>query len=703
MTDANTNLDEHLDTYFVRRNGIDYTPVKNVGYTLETLTYMPSASIANKITNVIVGYETKMNNISFDIYDASGGIGGSTLSFLDNPSIRHVYTYEIVPERRAMQKVNVAAYNFQNKYTSLEEFNGIPADVKGVAVYFDPPWLPENVSGLKFSKDQYIKEHTVFAGHTLEEWLTLMPNASLIAFRVPPGYIFHDVVGWKIEIIDDIHPRKRNVRLIVALNQTFMSKTASIPVTNISSVPVSNKNNNDSIYNNVSKNYDNTQKYTKPGYDYKNNNESKYNKQYSGKPRYDQNVAQKIAANQNFQPISLPSPQILTSFGSLGSKKDENKTVTTAIESISDVLFSQNITQKLSWETGLVNFLKATLYPVSGDFTDLLLNNDNLNVWIQAFTEDSYDPVNNYDVLENLGDTVIKNVFTDYLLQRFSDKIKSGQINEKGISNLRLEYLSKPRQSEFSNRMKLPQYVRKNKNLSVSIHIAEDLLESFYGALFRTGNNVKAGLGYILCFNFTKVMFDDIQLNAAFLYDPSKTFVLQTFSSLGWGNSPKIDTIEENGTVTFSLYFTETALKYLRDQGFKDISVKFATATANSRKAAEPLVFSNALENLIAMGITNEWISAQKFEREFNTVIHPELANLIIPLRVKMAADDYVRVLFESSETNLPSGALLLQLKGYKRGYQRLFLLGTSLTTPVKDTKFTQQHIKLLDDYINSK
>ncbi len=789
MSDANTDLEKYINTYFIKRNGIEYTPIKDVGYTPVTLAYMPSAPIADKITKLIIKYQRELGNIPFDIYDASGGIGGSTLSFLDNPEVKHVYTYEIVPERRAMEKVNVEAYNLQNKWTSFAEYTGTPNDAVGSVTYFDPPWLPHS-TGLDFKKSDYIQENTEYAGYTLEQWLGKLPQCALVVFRLPPGYRFKPVTGWRIDISDDLHKVKKNVRLIVCVNLSYPKVTgenkiniepvvANQSIFNVikpekkkftlfnapkESAYTNNKNssyqnnNNSSYQNNNNSSYQNNNNSSyqnNKNSSYQNNSNSSYqnkNNSYnrnnpssplnelpftsnnnsssstyssstrqpyaSGRERYNKNENTKRSQSPEFKPssnfIPVVAPKLLATFGI-----PETVLTTSIVRSIEMeqqividnkdekiIIDNKDETpeQKQKWSDDLKNFLIKFLgsWIESTDIITNLLNEKNFKTWKLGFTTDSYDPFDNYDVLEKLGDAIMKATFTEYIMDRFEEQIDSGKINERGISNLVIEYTSKIRQAEISSTIGLPNHVRINKNLSVSVHISEDLFESLYGAIFKTGNNIKKGLGYILAYNMTKYIFDPIDILTAYLYDPSKTFVTQTFSSLGWGNSPKIIKSKINDKYTFDIYFTEAAYNYLKVQGI-DVPAKIGSAVAASEAAAEKAAFSKSVENMTKYGITNEWISAQKFNKEFNDVIHPEIASYMDSIRDKMKKNDLVRISFDTLNTNLGNNVRLLQLKGYKYGYQKLILLGSELIfTEVKGSTFTEKHLDLLRKFIES-
>ena len=50
-------------------------------------------------------------------------------------------------------------------------------------------------------------------------------SIALVIFRLPPGYRFKPVTGWRIDISDDLHKVKKNVRLIVCVNLSYPKVT----------------------------------------------------------------------------------------------------------------------------------------------------------------------------------------------------------------------------------------------------------------------------------------------------------------------------------------------------------------------------------------------------------------------------------------------------------------------------------------------
>ncbi len=194
---------QYLDSFFGIRNKIKGDPKEGVNFTLETLTYMTSHNRADQITQMIVDrMQQSGNKIPFAVFDAFAGIGGNTMSFLDNPAVQWVVSYELRPERREMLRLNIGMYNLaadQRSFVPDGGFTGVPPNYKGVVLYFDPPWLPEHIKGHESTKDQYILHGIKVGDKTLEQWIQSCPQCAMVVARVPPGYRLDPVPGWKIE------------------------------------------------------------------------------------------------------------------------------------------------------------------------------------------------------------------------------------------------------------------------------------------------------------------------------------------------------------------------------------------------------------------------------------------------------------------------------------------------------------------------
>jgi len=197
---------QYLDGFFGVRNGIKGNPIEGTNFTIETLTYMTSHNRADQITNMIVDRMNKMGRQTFEIFECCASIGGNTLSFLENPAVMWVVSYELLPERREMLKKNISMYNLATRggkpiaFIPDEPFNGVPDKFKGVVLYMDPPWLPSHIRGHESTKDQYVLHDIKVGDKTLRDWIISCKNTcSMVVMRVPPGYRMDPIPGINLE------------------------------------------------------------------------------------------------------------------------------------------------------------------------------------------------------------------------------------------------------------------------------------------------------------------------------------------------------------------------------------------------------------------------------------------------------------------------------------------------------------------------
>lgn len=169
-----------------------------------------------------------------------------------------------------------------------------------------------------------------------------------------------------------------------------------------------------------------------------------------------------------------------------------------------------------------------------------LTNDDNMLIWRLAITHESYnpDPMGNYDQLESVGDEAVGLAFKDYISSVQHDP----RIDKAELSISKSRYMSKEYQGNFGKEMKLSQWVITDPTVKASVKINEDLFESFSGALLRTGDSIKGGLGYLLVRNFLESIFK----NAKIMRPKATTILTQGYSRHKWGNETTYKPREEN-------------------------------------------------------------------------------------------------------------------------------------------------------------
>ncbi|MGB3467041.1 MAG: ribonuclease III domain-containing protein, partial [Cyclobacteriaceae bacterium] len=120
--------------------------------------------------------------------------------------------------------------------------------------------------------------------------------------------------------------------------------------------------------------------------------------------------------------------------------------------------------------------------------------------WKQAFTHKSYDKDFNYEYLEFLGDSALKNSFDTYLVYNYPE-----MRNPKYLSEARKFYMAKYYQANLSDKMDLFPFVKISKKFILTemkkFDIKEDVFEAFYGALQWNGDMYLNNIGRNLCYD----------------------------------------------------------------------------------------------------------------------------------------------------------------------------------------------------------
>ncbi len=185
-----------VKAFFGTRNGISFEQANlkyGENYTEETLACMTPHVRADKITSEIV---KRMPISPFIVFECCAGIGGNTLSFLENPHVSAVYSYEMDEKRRQMLQNNIRAYRLEKKSIVGGTFEGVPKEFAGSVLYIDPPWLPSHISPVESSPSQYIRHGIRVGPYTLEEVMDRCRHCAMVVIRVPPGYQLDSVPGF---------------------------------------------------------------------------------------------------------------------------------------------------------------------------------------------------------------------------------------------------------------------------------------------------------------------------------------------------------------------------------------------------------------------------------------------------------------------------------------------------------------------------
>lgn len=361
-----------------------------------------------------------------------------------------------------------------------------------------------------------------------------------------------------------------------------------------------------------------------------------------------------------------------------------------------------NMNNNSNWEINLKNYLfndLLKLFVPNETIRSSLVSNEAMEIWKIIFTHSSYDGTigKNYESYELLGDRFLDANFVLYLLEKYLYKITPFELTE-----IKRFYMSKVYQAQLGRKLGLVNHIRTSSNIDISIHIVEDIFESFAGGLIKVGMLLKSknekgpslGAGNILVFNFIVYLFKDIDIDFTVAKGHPKSVVKQMFDKLHWGKPIENTYTSENSSQVVSILLTQEAVDDLAKFGVIITNRVIGQDEAWSKSSALPNAYLQALKTLNNMGITDLWISQRKVAQDMS---NPQLAPLFNQANKKMIQQGYTSIIFKISQTTREGK--IMQLIGILPDNTQEVLVET--TTPVKKERDGKE--QLLNLYINKK
>ena len=259
------------------------------------------------------------------------------------------------------------------------------------------------------------------------------------------------------------------------------------------------------------------------------------------------------------------------------------------------------------WREDLKKFLFKTISGFEEDEELVKIILSDMTLWYKAFTHKTFNPNfgENYEELEKLGDASAKLAFLQYLMKRFEI------ITNAELSEYQSFYLSKPEQAKISIKLGLPKYIL--TPLDKNIHIFEDVLEAFFGALFTLGEEkIRPGAGYVLCFNLTVFLYDDMEFEEEAALGNSITRVKEFFEK--YRLTPYEVDEKSQGKVVLRL--TKSDEENLKRNGIHDFSNGILGESSGSTKnLAIKNVNAELLKKFLVLSKTDRWKNFEKLVR----------------------------------------------------------------------------------------
>jgi dsRNA-specific ribonuclease len=177
-----------------------------------------------------------------------------------------------------------------------------------------------------------------------------------------------------------------------------------------------------------------------------------------------------------------------------------------------------------AFESLIKNFLTDILTKRSGmrpeSISKYLDNKDNMKQLMSAFTHWSFDPINNYEYYETLGDVTLNKCVVWYFHKRFPT-IRTSENPSRIMTALKTKNISKFVFSKLSDFLKLENYIRyrpildkkKKKPVMIDNKMKTDVFESLFGTLEDIINNTEQmmGIGEVPVYNIVSTLIDQVK------------------------------------------------------------------------------------------------------------------------------------------------------------------------------------------------
>lgn len=298
----------------------------------------------------------------------------------------------------------------------------------------------------------------------------------------------------------------------------------------------------------------------------------------------------------------------------------------------------------------------------------LLFSGKNMDIWVSAFTHNTYSLEDNYEALEYFGDRVLKSLFPVYLDQVYDN------LTNSIFTNLESVYMQGEYQGPLGRKMGFGPFIRSGLE-TPTLALEGDVFESFFGALMKSANNVAFGSGFIICYNMFKYIFEryiDIKFDEKKETAP-KTKAKQIFSKFHGPNGKNLEglgyTFEKEGRVG-TVYITSGGIDLLQRMGILPANKNYgqkiviAKVSGGAEKTVEKEAYIKALKYLEKIGVTTEWATEAK-KKENLMKIKEKDEVLYKQFKKKYESEGLVDPFFHTDNKADDDKGNLIQLRAY--------------------------------------
>jgi dsRNA-specific ribonuclease len=246
-------------------------------------------------------------------------------------------------------------------------------------------------------------------------------------------------------------------------------------------------------------------------------------------------------------------------------------------------------------------------------YISLLLTDESMYIYGCAFTSEVVDPVNNYQVLEQIGDLSGNKFIVSYIYNKFP-KLNCAE-GVKIAARLRINYGSKQSFAEISRKIGFWPFISATNDLRQRKMkpLLEDVFEAFLGATETILDKCKmVGVGYAIVYSILEKIFDGMNISLKYedLYD-AKTRLKELFDIHETKIGPLIYKETKDDQLTIStVYRVEGGVYQERLDGSVNKEritggkyIKIGEGSASLKSDAQQKAAEIALKTLATQGI----------------------------------------------------------------------------------------------------
>ena len=251
-------------------------------------------------------------------------------------------------------------------------------------------------------------------------------------------------------------------------------------------------------------------------------------------------------------------------------------------------------------------------------------------IWLKAFTNETFDPTNNLEDLEYLGDRILKVIFIIYLMKR------NPLYTKKDLTNIDTLVMEMKTQYDLSFELGFIDLIRMPHQSKPTIGVGGDVFESFFGALDEVSDTILPGMGLINCYNMIAYIFNQNIIPDELRLGNSKMIVEQIFIQLGLKNPAPLFS-NYGGNVVATLKLSQEQLDFFNQHNIQ-IPTVLASSKGTVKHAVIKVIYDIAKTNLEIAGVNEafiEEIKSQKEQKEIREKVIKEKLDVDIKVLVK--------------------------------------------------------------------